>query len=434
MRIVRLFLLLLTLVSAAVHAQAPRPDGTVAREVLVQLKQGIDITAVAPQYRLTVLDQFGTRPIWRTRIGSGDTVNGVVAALRADTRVQFAEPHTVQQTPEARRFIVWVIGGSDSEWGSQWAGDTLNLAQAHAVTTGEGVRVAVIDTGIDTGHPSLAPSLARNAQGQLLGRDFVNDDNDPREEGNSSQAGYGHGTHVAGLLRLAAPGAKIMPVRALDPNGRGIAWVIGEALMYAVDPDGNPATNDGARVINLSLGTTRPTDFLERVVQLATCDLDDDDDGADFSDPRFAADKARCDNNGGAVVISAAGNGASSTEKLYPAAEQVEGALSVAATTETLRIASFSNRGRWIQLGAPGDGLVSTFPLSSWATWSGTSMSAPLVSGVAALLRAANPDWKPVDVTKRIQDRSVRTCGNNWLRQVDAAGAVLDFVPPDPAC
>src|SRR5215813_13718888 len=139
----------------------------------------------------------------------------------------------------------------------------IRLARAHQVNRGTGpngpIKVAILDTGIDTNHPAL--------QGHLLpGRDFVDDDNDPTEVGSPQVGPYGHGTHVAGLIALVAPEAKIIPVRVLDPRGLGNIWVLAEALTYAVDPDGNPNTHDGADVINLSLSTLRHTHLLSSVL------------------------------------------------------------------------------------------------------------------------------------------------------------------------
>jgi subtilisin family serine protease len=289
------------------------------------------------------------------------------------------------------------------------------------------MRVAVLDTGVELTHPALRSKL-------LPGRDFVDGDNDPSEMGGASRAGWGHGTHVAGLVLLAAPSAKVMPLRVLDPDGRGNVWAIAEALLYAADPDGVGASNDGAHVINLSLGTTQPTRMLDVVIELVTCsDDDEDEDDDDYSDPGFRQDQERCNLHHGSVVMAAAGNGASSTERQYPAAEGAEGALSVAASNSSARLASFSNRGPWIQIAAPGQGITSTVPGGGYGVWSGTSMATPLASGVAALVKARNPDWKPVDVTKRLEDRSALLCGTA-LRRVDAAGAVNDQVPPDIVC
>jgi subtilisin family serine protease len=81
---------------------------------------------------------------------------------------------------------------------------------------------------------------------------------------------YGHGTHVAGLVALVAPEARIMPIRVLDVDGYSDVWVIAEALAYAIDPDGDPSTADGANVINLSLSTSYQTDLLAEIVGAVT--------------------------------------------------------------------------------------------------------------------------------------------------------------------
>lgn len=420
----------------AAAQQAPRPDRTVPQELLMQLKEGQSATAVAQTHQLTLRSQFGSRPIWRARVAPGDKVGAVVRELGADTRVQYAEPHVEHQTPESRHSVVWAIGGSRDAWAEQWAPQAMRLPVAHRRATGRGVTIAFLDTGADLQHSALVDRWRLDGRGQVMGRDFVDGDAHPQEEGGTADPGYGHGTHVAGLLALAAPDARLMPARVLTPQGLGNVWVLAEALMWAVDPDGNPATDDGADVVNLSLGTTRQTHFLDQVIGLITCSDDDDDDGSGagsgWGDPGFEQDKARCDNQGGTVVISAAGNDGG-TGRIYPAAEQAEGALAVTASTADHRLADFANRGSWVQLTAPGDPIISSVPGDQWAVWGGTSMAAPLVSGVAALLREANPDWKAVDITKRIQDRSARSCDSK-IRRVDAAAAVLDREPARTRC
>lgn len=422
--------------TAALPSQAQRPDTPVPGEVILQLEQGQSAQNVANGYALTLLSQFGSRPIWRARVAPGDQVATVVRQLSQDPRIRYAEAHVEHQTPEGRHNVVWAIGGSQSEWAEQWAPQAMGLPIAHERATGQGVTVAVLDTGLALGHPILAPRLHRTADGALVGRDFVDGDADPSESGGVPDPGFGHGTHVAGLIALAAPDARLMPARVLTPAGQGNVWVLAEALQWAVDPDGNPHTADGAQIINLSLGTTRRTRFLDQVIGLVTCyDGDDDDDnggGSGFGDPGFEQDKQRCDRQGGSVVVSAAGNDGN-TAPLYPAAERAEGALSVAATTAEHRLADFSNRGRWIQIAAPGEGIISAVPADQWAVWSGTSMAAPLVSGVAALLRQMQPDWKAVDITKRITDRSAKLCGSK-IRRIDAAAAVLDREPVRTRC
>jgi thermitase len=414
-------------------ATAPRPDRPVPRELVMQVADGRSADAVAATHGLTLLDQFGLRPIWRAQVAAGDTVKRAVEALSADSRVVYAEAHVEHQTPEGRHNVVWAIGGSQDEWAAQWAPKTLRLPLAHTVATGAGVRVALLDSGADLAHSALAARWARDGQGRLLGRDFVDGDDDPSEAGGVGDPGFGHGTHVAGLIALAAPDAKLMPVRVLEPSGQGNVWVLAEALMWAVDPDGDPLTADGADVVNLSLGTTRRTRFLDQAIELATCSDDDDDEEDGYDGPGFEDDEARCDAQGGAVVMAAAGNEAASKPLIYPAAEQAEGQLSIAASTSKRRLADFTSRGGWVNLAAPGHRIISSVPGDQWAVWSGTSMASPLAAGVAALLRQRQPDWKAVDVTKRLQDRSAAMCGTA-MRQIDAAAAVMDEEPPVRAC
>lgn len=424
---------------------APAP----ASEVVVQLRSGESVDALARAYGLQVLDQFGRRPIWRLGLPASADVEATVDTLVRDARVLAAEPNVESEAPETSRRNQnepWAIGGDAGTYAAQWAPQALRLAQAHGLSQGAGVRVAVLDTGIDLDHPALAARLQRDGAGNVLGRDFVDDDAVADEAGSRADAGWGHGTHVAGLVALAAPQARLMPVRVLDPAGQGNAWVLAEALLWAVDPDGDVATDDGAHVVNLSLGTTRPTNLLRRAIALASCDFDDDDDDDEFyRDPGFDDDRARCAARHGAVVMAAAGNSGSDTELLFPAAENAQGSLAVTASTEARRLASFANRGSWVEVAAPGELIISTVPDGGYGVWSGSSMAAPLAAGSAALLLATpapsgdpllptQRQWLPTEVAKRIYDRTSQLCGGAWLRQIDAYAALTDTSAPDPAC
>lgn len=384
-------------------------DNYLPGEVVIKLLQAGDLASVAADYQLEPLplDQFGARPIYRMRILDGVDPQGKAAALAGDGRVQYAEPNFLEETPEGRQRFKWASGGSAGEYAEQWAGAKIGLAAAHGATRGAGVTVAVLDTGIDPNHSAFAGRL-------VPGYDFVNMDADPSEEGNPDQyLVYGHGTHVAGLVALAAPEAKIMPIRVLDAEGRGNIWVLAEALAYAVDPDGNPATNDGAQVINLSLSTRRPTNLLQEIIKAITCSSDDDDD-----------DRNECltPTGRGVVVVAAAGNRASDLPE-YPAAEGVNGLLAVAASTANDTLATFSNYGGWVQVAAPGEQIIGPVPGENYGVWSGTSMAAPLVAGQAALVRAARPDWDAAAVTNEIIATAAEI-GGVVPRRVDAAASL----------
>jgi len=401
-------------------------DPGVGRDIVAKLLWAAELPALRIEYGLRLVKQLGPRPIYLLRPPAGVRPDDVILALRGDPRVAFAERNFAVFEPEARRRAVWVIGNAGA-YEAQWAPQQLNLDDALAVRTGTGVTVAVIDTGLDSTHPALAERVGP-------GYDFVDNDSDTAEGGVAGEPGFGHGTHVAGLIALTAPGAEIRPIRALDNRGRGSIWTVAEAIFYAADPDGRPDTPDHARVINLSLGTLSRTDLLDKVIELVTCSDDDDDEaGDDYSGPGFEQDQQRCNLYGGSVVIAAAGNGGSTTQLMYPAAERAEGALAVAANTSDGTIAAFSNRGPWVQIAAPGEAITSTVPGGGYGTWNGTSMAAALVSGLAALVIEGNPDWRPVDVTKRLQDRSAALCSTT-VRRVDARGAVLDETPGETFC
>lgn len=419
-----------TLCAAALLAPglpARAADAEVSGEILVKLRSTAALAPLLAKHQLTLAAGFGPRPMYRLKVIGGADTHAKIDALRVEPEVLIAEPNVMHQSPEARKNHAWAIGTEDA-YRAQWAPAALRLAEAQALSTGSGVRVAVLDTGIDRKHPAFAGRL-------IKGYDFVDGDTDPSEMGSSADEGFGHGTHVAGLVALVAPGAKIMPLRVLNPAGKGNAWVIAQAVLHAVDPDGNPATNDGARVVNLSLGSTSRTEMLDAVAKLSACSYPAvPTPTEDYSDPGFDADKARCASFNGAVVVAAAGNDASKKLKQYPAAEGAYGLMAVTASTEERLLADFANFGSWVDIAAPGEGITSAIPGGLYGVWSGTSMAAPLAAGTAALVRSAKPGMKAVDVVKRVLRTSAALCGDASQGAVDAAAAVSNVVPPDQPC
>ena len=232
--------------------------------------------------------------------------------------------------------------------------------------TGAGITVAILDTGIDAAHPLLAPYLSS------VRYDFVDNDPLPNDEFNGLDDdgdGFideiaGHGTHIAGIVHLVAPQARIMPLRVLDSDGQGDSFVIAEAMLYAAQ--------HGATVINMSLGTVWPSTFLQDVVQQVTAQ--------------------------GVLVVAAAGNLGTDIAQ-YPAAADC--ALGVTAVGPGMQKTDFASYGTWVDLAAPGDRVYSTYP-GGYSWWQGTSMATPFVSGQAALLRGVNPALTPADLAQII--------------------------------
>lgn len=395
-------------------------DPAAPGQILVRLRSTAALGPLLTRHELTLASQFGARPIYRLGVTGAADVSAKIEALLLETDVLQAEQNFIHRSPEARRNTAWAIG-APAAYTAQWAPAALRLPEAHALSRGEGMRVAVLDTGIDAAHPVFAGRL-------LPGLDFVDFDTDPSEVGNAlTHPSFGHGTHVAGLVALAAPGARIMPLRVLDADGAGNAWVLAEAMLHAVDPDRNPASDDGAHVINLSLGSLSRTALLDSVGVLASCAIPAAIvvPADDFSDPGYNADRQRCAAFGGAVVVAAAGNDGSEHMRQYPAAEGFYGLLSVAASTAASRLAAFSNFGAKVDVAAPGEGITSALPGGGFGTWSGTSMAAPLAAGTAALLRAKDPALSSKDVARRLASVGATLCGAK-LRRIDAAAALLD--------
>ena len=230
----------------------------------------------------------------------------------------------------------------------------IKLPQAQAITRnfGSGVKVAVIDTGLDTAHPMFTGRLAPSSEW----KDFIDGDTNPQEVAPASgTTGYGHGTGVAGLILQTAPKATILPIRALGPDGSGNVAGVVSAIDWAIQK--------GANVINLSLGTTANVTALQTVINAATSQ--------------------------GRYVIASAGNTGDSNIT-YPARWAKSGSnskylISVGSVSQGLALSLFSCNGVELEQLAPGELMTSAYPGNQTARYTGTSFAAPLVSGAVAL-------------------------------------------------
>ena len=407
-------------------AQAAGGSNPVAEpgEVLLVLQSGDGITALQQKYRLSLISRFGARPIFRMKVPFGADAAKVAGALSAEVGVLTADLNYRRASPESIKNNVLAIGSAQA-YAAQWADSAIGLSKVRGLATGEGVRVAVLDTGFDLRHPALVGHW-------LPGRDFVDADLDPSESYWPIGNGFGHGTHVAGLVAWVAPGAKIMPLRVLDSSGGGNSWALAEAMLYAVDPDGNPATDDGAQVINLSLAGLQRTRLMDTIHQIVGCNPPDPlNTAVDTRDAGYAGDNQRCDSHGGAVVVAGAGNDGSGSLRAYPAAEGAYSLLAVAASNAQGKLTTFSNSGGWIHMAAPGEAITSTIPGGYYATWSGTSMATPLVAGAAALVRQLYPELNARDVARCLVATTTGLSGTR-LRQLDINNA-LKVLASDPA-
>ncbi len=229
--------------------------------------------------------------------------------------------------------------------------DRINLAegQLRAANLGEGVVVAVIDTGVDLNHTAIKNNLVPASYRW----DFFSNDGTPNDVGSVANHGFGHGTAIASLILKVAPNAKIMPLRVLNRHGNGDTDDVVSAISWAV--------NHGADVINISLGTTA-------------------------NDPAFQA-MINWASSQGVFVVASAGN-ADSQSVTYPAAytSSSNKVISVGSVNLRNKKSSFSNySSNKLDVVVPAEGLLTAFPNDESASVSGTSFAAPIVSGTVAL-------------------------------------------------
>jgi subtilisin family serine protease len=370
-----------------------------------------DVNAVARRHGLTVVKSLGSASGHYVLASEGVDPQGVLRALAAEFSVQSAEPDSPVTLPgiKAASSIVRPAGSGAnisisstlvryhnsfvaSGYLNQPAVGVINLATAQTLATGAGI-VATIDTGADFTHPGLAGSLIPGwdfVNGVPLGQEqadintgtpalsqettpildqettpildggtaivltqettpILDQETTPILDGTKYPA-YGHGTMVASLVHLVAPDAKIMPLRAFGANGAASISQIVDALHYAVQHN--------AGVINMSFSVSSDSPALRDAID-------------------FAA-------GSGLILVAAAGNSGLDT-KVWPAA--YSNVLGVGSTDDFYVRAIWSNYGNdLVSLAAPGTNVIAMYPKNHYAIVSGTSFSAPLVAGGAALL------------------------------------------------
>lgn len=302
------------------------------------------------------------------------SASGLVAPATPQSVAEPDEPAPVGPLPDPYR-------------AQQWHLDRLGLDGGRTVPDGVNQVVAVLDSGVDLLHPDLVDAFLRDDGGAVVGRDFVDDDDVPEDP-------LGHGTMVAGVIAartgnglgvagVVGTGARLLPIRVLDDQGRGTAARVAAGIDWAVE--------QGATVINLS------------VESAGVAALRDDPELRAAVDAALAADVA---------IVVAAGNGDERAE-----ASGTDGLLVVGATDRDDQRAGFSDRGRTDIVMAPGIEIVSTWcgaddtdgeggdrtcdgETHTYGVADGTSFAAPQVSGMVAML--ASTGMSPVAAARRV--------------------------------
>jgi subtilisin family serine protease len=413
------------------------PAGAAEGDKIVRTKTGLDglrvLNSVCRLLGCTILLGIDTPP-GQPQGGSLFLVRGLVdtvvttllsllgvAAIEPDTRVSLMQaPWGGDQASAAvvnqlsRRDPKMYYGATAWEaYLDQPASEIIGVRDAHCGfgLTGSGI-VAVIDTGVDLTHPTLAPSLTpgydfvRNTTGggetgvgqasaAVVNAHRVNSStiavidqasaavvNDP------SRQGVGHGTMVAGVVHLVAPTAQIMPLRAFGEDGTGYTSDILRAIYHAV--------RNNAKVINMSFSRTSPSTELKRALEHARS--------------KRVVSVASAGNDGRAMAV-------------YPGS--LASVMGIGSTSNYDLRSSFSNFGQTVFEAAPGEGIITTYPGGTFAgTW-GTSFSAPMVAGAAALLLDLQPGGSPDNVRLSVANAHRLIRQKLGHGRLDLSGAIL---------
>jgi type VII secretion-associated serine protease mycosin len=353
--------------------------------LVVKFKSGSSDSAIRSfqqRFSLSSVREVSALGVGVMGLPAGKDATSMLKAIQGHPAIEYVEPDYIFSVPKRRAKAakaptrkVMASNLNDTLIGEQWALTKVGMPRVWQQNTGAPeIIVAVIDTGVDTRHPDLSGNLVRGAS-VLPGATGPDDD-------------HGHGTHVAGVIAAAghngigiagmAPRCKIMPVKVLNREGKGDTGDIVAGLLYAV--------NNGAKIVNMSLGGTGGSRALMDAINYA---LSKD-----------------------VVVVAAMGNEGANAQE-YPAG--YPGVIAVGATDSSDEIASFSNFGSWISVAAPGEDILSTLPMrnvyvtetegkdTGYDVMDGTSMAAPYVAGLAALVRSQNPRMTAAQVKLRIE-------------------------------
>ncbi|MFZ5986975.1 MAG: S8 family serine peptidase [Bacillota bacterium] len=359
-------------------------------------------------------------------INDSDNIERVLEELNSNPDVEYAQPNYELKTsdiPEDERFgEQWnllnegqIVSGQAGIYGKD-----INAVPAWDITTGiDTTVVGVIDTGIDINHPDLSNNIYINKNeipynaidddnngfiDDINGWDFINNDSSVFD----SAASDTHGTHVAGIIgassnqagiRGTAPNVKLLPLKFISGNTGYTSDAI-EAIEYA--------SKMGVKIINCSWG------------------------GSEYNPALYEAMKSS-----DILFISAAGNSSSNVfySPVYPACFDLPNNISVAAIDNKGELAAFSNYGSKVQVAAPGANILSTLPENSYGQLSGTSMAAPHVAGIAALLKSKEAGLTSQEIAARIKNNVTVT--DKLAVKVSTSGrvnayAALANVAPQP--
>lgn len=407
-------------ITFALPGNAAGPQSShIAGQIMVKFRDHGAAAGVLRPHGLTEGPGIGSTGAQLIKVPAGKELQ-LIEALSRNPAVEYAEPDEVvtaatddQYFPQ--QYALQNVGQSlTNTAGTLLAANgtadaDVDAVEAWGVTRGGGTKVAILDTGVANVHDDIAPQVVGYAN-------FVSADTKEDPTANPEDK-YGHGTHVAGIVAAkynnkigvagVCPECSILDVKVLNDSGAGSSSLIANGISWAAD--------NGAKVINMSLGQRVASRTLEAAVNYAW--------------------------NKGVVIVAAAGN-AGTQAKIYPGA--YPNVIAVAATDNKDNKASFSTYGKWVDVAAPGVNVYSTFPnhpfvlgtqngrSQGYDVASGTSMASPVVAGVAALVWRTPAATDNASVRAKIESTAdpITGTGTSWANgRVNACKAVAGDCP-----
>ena len=392
--------------AAPSNAVTQTSDITRAGQIMVKFRDNGAALGLLRQHGVSEGPSIGSTGAHLIKVPAGKE-SQLIEALSRNPAVEYAEADELVTAATADEYFPRQYALQNSGQSFTNTAGTLSVAggtadadvdavEAWNVTTGSGIKVAVLDSGVATDNPDINPKVVLRAN---FSSSTTNEDN------------YGHGTHVAGIVAAShntsgvagvCPGCTILAGKVLNDSGVGSSSSLANGINWAV--------SNGAKVINMSIGV-RASRTLETAVNNAW--------------------------KKGVVLVAAAGNGGNQT-KIYPGA--YPNVIAVAATDNADAKASFSTYGAsWVDVAAPGVNVYSTFPNHTFVlgtqnkrsfgydVGNGTSMSSPIVAATAALAWSSHPGASNTSVRANIESTAdkISGTGTNWAHgRVNADKAV----------
>lgn len=382
---------------------------------IMSLKQKLSDIGVISQEKAFDSNDPILRNFYVLKFKQGTDVIKIINSLQGFNEIEWAGPNSITRIQDVP---------NDQYYSKQWDLMQSDMPDAWTLTHGSNnVKVAVVDSGIDYNHPDLPKgSLMKNGRdfstcNQYIGKGLNRNCSSPKPQDYDSMDDLGHGTHVAGTIG------------AVSNNSIGIAGISWNVTLIAVKVVGKSgegtvvdmingiqeAVKDGANVINMSISSAQSCAKFNSYGYQAGID--------------YALSK-------GVVVVAAAGNGTNDDGIAVDASGQTPasctGVIAVGATNQSDRRAPFSNFGPIVDILAPGVGIISTFPGGGYAPKSGTSMAAPHVTAVAALLLSLRLGLSPQQVRDCIVDYADTIPDGRRLNAFKTLNACSGLAPITP--